>query len=286
MFGYHVAPLGGGKSDARLQDVDAHLFEGAVQSRLRGGKSREHTLGAQVVVVSAGQEPIFHLRQHRLQLGSGFSTLAAHLEGATVLVSRLAQGSHKQPFSGGAMGHETIDGQVALQAAANVPRLINRHGNRHGSQLIDHKLHLLLVFVHVECARAVDQQTAGLQSLPHVTQYLTLQAGAVAHLGEAPIGNGTFVFAKHAFARTGHVGQDYVKRVAQLAESCSRSRGDGGGGCAPLCHIFRQDAHALAVYLIADEAAAGREHRLQRRAFATGGSAEIQAGQRCVGGEQ
>ena len=74
------------------------------------------------------------------------------------------------------------------------------------------------------------------------------------HVLHAPLGNRTFIFAEHTFARTRGIHEDTIEEFGQfVAEISRRVVGNYGIAVAPFLDILRKNKHALAHYLVADE---------------------------------
>ena len=67
-------------------------------------------------------------------------------------------------------------------------------------EFVNHPLNVLLVFMRVESACAVDEQSAWHETLPSITHYLALQHRTFLHIRGTPLANGRRVFAEHSFA--------------------------------------------------------------------------------------
>ena len=71
-----------------------------------------------------------------------------------------------------------------------------------------------LVFLGIEGASRVDEQSAWLQTLPCIGHNVALQCSTLGYLSCAPVGHRSFIFSEHAFARARHVGQNNVEQDA------------------------------------------------------------------------
>ena len=93
---------------------------------------------------------------------------------------------------------------------------------------------------------------------------------------EAPLGDGSLVFAEHSLARAGHVGEYQVERHAALAEGGGVVVGDVHVGSTPFLDVLSQNLCPLAVGLVAHQYAVGTDGRSQQGGFSTGCCAEVE----------
>ena len=128
--------------------------------------------------------------------------------------ARLAQYGQTEPFALCAVREKAIEGKCTGQSPADAPlgRYVKRYGFR--SESFGDICDVLLVFFRVECARAVNQQSAGFQCVPHVVDDPPLTGGTVPDIRDTPFLATGRVFAKHPFARTGHISHDQVEQFA------------------------------------------------------------------------
>ena len=140
---------------------------------------------------------------------------------------------------------------------------------------------VVFVLVAIEGAGAVDEQSAGLEYVPSVGKDVPLPLLAVRHIRQAPLLPCPFVLAEHAFAGTGHIGQEDVRLSCQGPELCRVVLGDDAPRCLgrlsghPLLHVLRQDLCPLCYRFVADEERAFGQEALQERALAARGSTEV-----------
>ena len=107
------------------------------------------------------------------------------------------------------------------------------------TKAVFYPLYIILVFLLIEGAGRIDENSAGFQSRPDIHQNLTLPLGTHAHILYAPLRAGSRVLAKHAFARTGSIHQHAVKEVATpFAEVLRRIVGHYCISITPLLDIL------------------------------------------------
>ena len=169
----------------------------------------------------------------------------------------LTQHGHKEAFPLSAMREEAIDGDCILgQAPRDAPLLWHLYGQHLCPQLRGYPRHILFVFLRIESAGAVDQQSTWLQAGPDVREDAALALPAEGHILWAPLRDGCLILAEHTFTRTRHIGEYHVEEVFKGREGRGIIARHHRIGTAPLRDVLCQYLSTLWHYLIGYQQAA------------------------------
>ena len=174
------------------------------------------------------------------------------------------------------MGKETIDRKGIPEAAGYLPRRVGRDDERLGPELLYYIMYSVLVLLGVVGTGAIDQQAAGLQRTPDVREDLPLPLGAEANIRQRPLFAARRVFAEHAFAGAGDVGQDEVEKMGEAAQFARLGIRYDALRIAPLGDIFGKDIRPAADDFVAHHDTPFRQERAEMRGFSTRRRAEVE----------
>ena len=132
----------------------------------------------------------------------------------------------------------------------------------------------------VEGAGAINHDASSLQGGPDGVEYLALQCYACAHFLWRPVAYGTFVLAEHAFARTGHVGQNEVKLVGEPSEVGRCVARHAHVRRSPFGDVLAQYSCPSPIDLVAHQLASFGQYAQHCRAFASRRCAKVKGSYR------
>ena len=136
-------------------------------------------------------------------LSIAVSSSLRHLD---YVISRLLQNGHEKSFTARLPRQESVGREKGVDSRCDVPVLFNADGQSLCSQFLRYPLHIPLVFLGIERASRIDEQTARAQTGPDVAQNVALQSLASLHVVATPLSYRTGILTKHALARAGDVG--------------------------------------------------------------------------------
>ena len=274
--------------DAGRKDTDGLLAE-------EGGEAGDglglHPQDGAVCPGPAGDEAAgirqvrFHVAGERTDGGLLRPLLFRFFRGkGNVAIVRLAEGGEEEAFAPRFVGKETIDRKGIPEAAGYLPRRVGLDGERLGPELLYYIMYSVLVLLGVVGTGAIDQQTAGLQRAPDVREDLPLPLGAEADIRGRPLGAARRVFAEHAFAGAGDVGQDEVEKMGEAAQFARLGIRYDALRIAPFGNIFGKDIRPAADDFVAHHDTPFRQKRAEMRRFSTRCRAEVEADEGRIAG--
>ena len=149
------------------------------------------------------------------------------------------------------MGQETINREVSFcQITCNTPRCGYLHRQYFRSQFFSYPRHIVLIFLPIESAGAINQQASRFQGRPDITEYATLASPTQRHVLRAPLTDSCFILAKHPFTRARHIRQYHIEQVFQRCESRRIIIRYHHFRTAPFTEVFCQYPCTLRHYLI------------------------------------
>ena len=122
--------------------------------------------------------------------------------------------------------------------------------------------------------------------MQYILQYLTLTQPALLHIVQTPVTDCLLILAEHPFARTGNIGNEYIKLFVESSEVrwtvlCDH-RADGIGSfghtSSPLGHILGQYEGSFGHHLIAHKHRPLGQKTSQKGGFATRSGTEVKSG--------
>ena len=165
---------------------------------------------------------------------------------------------------------------VGEEAGCDAPSGINGYGQAFGSQVVHHPIYVPLIFLCVEGAGAVDEQSARSQGRPDIGEDVALSLPADLYILGTPLAHGYLVLAKHALATARSIHEDEIKKWTQWGEVSGIVGGDDAARMSPLGDILGQHLGTGTYYLIRYEYTFVGKERAQQGTLATRSGAEVE----------
>ena len=187
-------------------------------------------------------------------------------------------------FSAGLAWEETIDRDVcADEIARDIPSFIDIvECDRISPQLLTDPGDILFVFVGIEGAGRVDEETAWFQAVPDIAYDFALQVPAVVHILQAPFADGAIILAEHTFAGAGNISEDDIKLKLRLLVVAWIVVGDDHIGMTELLDILCKNLRSGAHRFVAEKKATFRQGSTYSGRFSTWSRTEIEHHHRFV----
>ena len=152
------------------------------------------------------------------------------------------------------MGKEmTAVERVVKQIADHVPVGMRTAWQDVGSQFVANPADVFLVFAGVEGTGAVDHQSTWTETVPDGCHNITLPFSTLLHILQGPVAHGSFILAKHPFARAGHIAEDEVEDIVHATEILGAVVGDQHIAPTPLADVLAQNPCPLWHDFVGDE---------------------------------
>ena len=131
----------------------------------------------------------------------------------------LTQNGTEESFALYAMGEEmTAIEVVAQQIAYHVPFGFSKTRQHVCTQFVTNPTNVFLVLMSVVGTGAVNHQSSRTQAVPDGCYDVALTFGTLLDILQGPVVNGSLVLTEHPFARTRHIAEYEIERLAELSE--------------------------------------------------------------------
>ena len=150
------------------------------------------------------------------------------------------------------MRHEAIAMSIGADSTANIPlvRQVQIHTTCaiFANQIFHHSFILRAIIG----ASAIDEISAGAQSLPRIIHYFALAGRTLRHKLRSPLCHSLSIFAKHTLATTRHIGSYHIEEAGKAAHRRTVAIGHHTGGISPFHHVLFQNLRPATHNLVAD----------------------------------
>ena len=165
------------------------------------------------------------------------------------------QNRHKQTFASRNARNESVNREVgAREVAGDVPCIFYTLQCHHFSaKFLAYPGYVFLIFVCIEGAGRVNQDTAWLQTVPDIRYDFALQLPAVVHILGTPFADSPFIFAEHSFAGAGNIGKNHIKLQFRFLVIAGIVVGNNHIRMTELLYVLGKNLRAGAHRFVAEE---------------------------------
>ena len=197
--------------------------------------------------------------------------------GSGAFLCFFAQQCKEKSLATCAVGEKVVHiGVAACHVAGYIPTVLRLYLYNLGIECFGNPLHIVLVFVAVESAGTVNEESAVAQGIPYAAYYFTLAHGAVLYGLCAPFFAGLHVFSEHALARARHIGQYQVEVAFKAGKCFGIIAGNGYIRVSPLGHVFRKYCGTLGNRLVRYQQVAFFHQTAQKGGFSSRRGAKVE----------